>query len=392
MKREELKALLADAAARGGGAFMLNLAADDPIALLNRTLAAEKADALKAAVKDAAAEMKAEKIILLLPEDFNCNTNAFAIDGAEIVKAPRSLVLREVPAALHMLATGELRACPDERTYPSEGLEGKPVVIADAETLLAVEGRKFLILATADKRVFLEIPVGSAVGDILREQGLADSGKPVLLGGLTGRMVPAGTAVAVEDSPDFDLIRVYGPGECMAGAAAALFASAREESCQKCVLCREGSWHMMSIFGDVTGGKGTRESLPMIGDIGPLIARGAFCSFGRGMARLALSIVKSCRAELDAHIVRKQCPAGVCAAFNRKTYAIDPKKCSGNGDCVDECPEDAITFKKNFISMIDKDMCTGCGKCAEVCGEEAIVVYDGRMRVPDKPTRIGRFK
>lgn len=387
MKRSELKALLSDAAAHGGGTFVLNLAADDPIALLNRTLAAEKADALKTAAREAAAEMKAEKIVLLLPEDLD-----FALDGAETVKTARSLVLREVPAALHMLATGELRACPDERTYPSEGLDGKPSVIADAETLLAVEGKKYLVLATADKRTFLEVPVGTAVSDILSEQGISDSGKPILLGGLTGRMVPAGAAVAVEDSSDYDLIRVYGAGECMADAAAALFAAAREESCQKCVLCREGTWHMMSIFGDVTSAKATRESLPMIGDVGPLIARGAFCTFGRGMAQLAVSVVESCRAELDAHIVRKQCPAGVCAAFNRKTYAIDPKKCAGNGDCADECPEDAITFKKNFISMIDKDMCTGCGKCAEACEEEAIVVYDGKMRVPDKPTRIGRFK
>ena len=387
MKREELKALLADAAAHGGGAFVLNLAADDPIALLNRTLAAEKSDALKAAVKEAAAEMKAEKTVLLLPEDFD-----FAIEGAEIVKTTRSLVLREVPAALHMLATGELRACPDERTYPSEGFDGKPAVIADAEALLAQEGRKFLVLATPDKRTFLEVPVGKAVNDILSEQGVEDSGKPVLLGGLTGRMVPASAAGVVGDSSDYDLIRVYGTGECMADAAAALFAAAREESCQKCVLCREGTWHMMSIFGDVTSAKATRESLPMIADIGPLIAAGAFCTFGRGMARLAVSVVESCRAELDAHIVRKQCPAGVCAAFNRKTYAIDPKKCAGNGDCADECPEDAITFKKNFISMIDKAMCTGCGKCAEACEEEAIVVYDGKMRVPDKPTRIGRFK
>lgn len=387
MKRSDLKALLADAAGHGGGSFVLNLAADDPIALLNRTLAVEKADALKDAVKAAAAEMKAEKIVLLLPEDLD-----FSIDGAEIVKTARSLVLREVPAALHMLATGELRACPDERTYPSEGLDGKPAVIADAEALLAQEGKKFLILATADKRVFLEAAVGTAVSDILSEQGISDSGKPVLLGGLTGRMVPAGAAGAVEDGPDYDLIRVYGESECMADAAAALFAAAREESCQKCVLCREGTWHMMSIFGDVTAARATRESLPMIGDVGPLIAAGAFCSFGRGMARLAVSVVESCRAELDAHIVRKQCPAGVCAAFNRKTYAIDPKKCAGNGDCADECPEDAITFKKNFISMIDKAMCTGCGKCAEACEEEAIVVYDGKMRVPDKPTRVGRFK
>lgn len=386
MTRADLNALLSDAAGRGEGTFVLNLACDDPIALLNRTIAQEKPEALRAAAEGAALEMKAAKRVLLLPEGFD-----FAWEGAEAVYAPRSLVLRETPAVLHFLMKGELRACPDERSYPSEGLDGKPTVAADAVTLLHTDGLKPLVIVSADKRKFVEAPVGKDVGELLAEHGFAAE-KALLLGGLTGRMAAAGASLTVADEPDFDLLRPYAAGECMADAAATLLAAAREESCQKCVLGREGTWHMATIFGDVTAGKATRESLPMIEDIGPLIEAGAFCSFGRGMARLAVSIVAACRAELDLHIVRKQCPAGVCAAFNRKTYAIDPKKCAGAGDCVDECPEDAITFKKNFISMIDKDMCTGCGKCASACEEEAIVVYDGKMRVPDKPTRIGRFK
>ena len=388
MKTNELDALLADAAAHGGGTFVLNLAADDPIALLNRTLAKEKAEELQAAARSAAERMRAEKCVLLLPEDFD----GFTLEGAELLRAPRSLVLREAPAVLHFLDKGELRACPDERPYPSAGLDGKPVVAAEPSALLAKEGVKALAIVTADKRFFAEAAVGTPVADLLSAQGLSDNGKPLLLGGLTGRMVPAGGAGSVEDTPEFDCIRVYGAGECMADAAASLLAAAHEESCQKCVLGREGSWHLAAIFADVTAGKATRDSLPMVEDIGPLISHGAFCTLGRGMAKLAVSIVSACRAELDAHIVRKQCPAGVCAAFNRKTYTIDPKKCSANGDCADECPEDAITYKKNFISMIDKDMCTGCGKCVSACEEGAIVLYDGKMRVPDKATRVGRFK
>ena len=387
MKREELNTLLADAAGRGEGTFVLNLACDDPIALLNRALALEKGSELTAAAKAAAEQMKAVRCIVMLPEGLD-----YGIEGFETVIVPRSLVLREAPAALHMLAKGELRACPDERSYPTEGTDGKPAVLADAVTLLQQAGRKYIALVTPDKRALLDVALGASVSDILREQGVPHADKPILLGGLTGCMAPAGTALSVEDTSDYDLIRPYAANECMADASASLMAAAREESCQKCVLCREGTWHMAAIFGDVTAGKATRDTLPMIEDIGPLIQAGAFCFFGKGMARLAVSLLTACKAELDAHIVRKQCPAGVCEAFNRKTYAIDPKKCAANGDCVDECPEDAITFKKNFISMIDKAMCTGCGKCAAACEEGAIVVYDGKMRTPDKATRVGRFK
>ena len=387
MKREELNCLLADAAAHGGGTFVLNLACDDPIGLLNQALAAEKAEALRAAAAAAAAQMQAEKTVLLLPEGLD-----FALEGAETVRCARSLVLRETPAVLHMLDKGELRACPDERSYPSEGLEGKPVVVADAETLLAQEGVKYLTVVTRDKRALVEAPLGTSVRAVLDAQGVAKSDKPILLGGLTGRMVPAATDAAIADDPDFSLLRPYANDECMADAAASLMAAVREESCQKCVLGREGSWHLCAIFSDVTAGKATRESLPMIEDIGPLIQAGAFCSMGRGMAKLAVSIVSVCRAELDMHIVRKQCPAGVCSAFNRKVYCIDPKKCTACGDCVDECDEMAIEGKKNFIHMIDRAMCTGCGKCVSSCEEEAIVVYDGSMKLPDKLTRVGRFK
>ena len=387
MKREELNALLADAAAHGGGTFVLNLACDDPIALLNRALAENRADALRSAAAAAAKDMQASKTVLLLPEDLD-----FAIEGWETVRTARSLVLRETPAALHMLAKGELRACPDERSYPSEGLDGKPAVVADAVTLLAEEGKKALVLVAGDKRTLLEVAVGTPVSAILESNGVEKSGKPILLGGLTGVMVPGDTNAAVEDSADFDLIRPYAAAECMADQAAKLYAAVREETCQKCVLCREGTWHIATIFSDVTAGKASRDSLPMIDDIGPLIQAGAFCSFGQGMARLAVSICAVCKAELETHVLKKQCPAGVCAAFNKKVYVIDPKKCIANGDCVDECPEDAITFKRNFISMIDKAMCSGCGKCAAACEEGAIVVLEGKMRVPDKPTRVGRFK
>ena len=107
------------------------------------------------------------------------------------------------------------------------------------------------------------------------------------------------------------------------------------------------------------------------------------------MAQLFVSSVETNRDELEAHFIRKKCPAGVCAAFSKPV--IDPSKCTGCTDCLDVCDEDAITGKKKFIHMIDPDMCENCGKCAEACEEGAIVPQDGTIRVPKKLVRVGKF-
>ena len=60
-------------------------------------------------------------------------------------------------------------------------------------------------------------------------------------------------------------------------------------------------------------------------DICELIQIGALCSYGRNMARLALTAINVNQEEFDAHIKKKQCPAGVCKSF--ANYVIVPKDC-----------------------------------------------------------------
>ena len=495
-----LAELLADAAKHPGGSLIVNLASDDPLALLSQELLKQESGALLKAANMALDAMKGEKILLLETEATKADWEG---DKIERLTAPRSLVLRKTPAVLHYIKEKEIRACPDGRTYPSEGLEGASAVVAEPEALLqwvmstepscvkadaansdntdgsanevgaagsgnadgsankvgaagsgnsdasaneadsansgntdgsantavaAGSGNsdasaneansansdntdgsgawepsgnavKWMVLRKGTQRRLVKAAVGTKLWDLLSENGFSPE-KPLLLGGLTGRFVPAAEASALTvpaydpagENRDFDLVYVTEQSECLADLSAKLLGCVHEESCQKCVLGREGSWQLSEIFRDITLGKGSRENLPMVEDIAPLIAAGAFCGLGRGMARLSLSIASVCKDELTAHIVKKQCPAGFCAAFNRKTYVIDPQKCQANGDCADECPEAAITFKKKFISMIDKDMCTGCGQCVSACEEGAIVVNDGSIRTPVRATRVGKFK
>ncbi len=50
---------------------------------------------------------------------------------------------------------------------------------------------------------------------------------------------------------------------------------------------------------------------------------------------------------------------------------VDPEKCTGCGDCVEECPTDAIEMKDEK-AVVDEEECIDCGACVDVCPVEAI--------------------
>ncbi len=50
---------------------------------------------------------------------------------------------------------------------------------------------------------------------------------------------------------------------------------------------------------------------------------------------------------------------------------VDLAKCSGCGDCAENCPMDSITIVKEK-AVIDEDTCADCFACIEECPNEAI--------------------
>ncbi len=380
--------MAADAAGREHAALLVNLVGD----CLSAELAEVVRDKMATACTALAEYIGAEEILIAAPQGVSFN-----LSNARTVTVEPNPVLREESALYHILETGELRSAPLERKFPSQGYQGRPTAAIDGESLLKLyamtqpdyRDTKIVAVCQDGQSELAEVPLGTPVKNLLEELGATGS-KSVLLGGITGRFSDGTDEVSWDDR--FDSIHIYTDQDCMADVLAKLLAQAQEKSCGKCVLCREGVWHLAGIFQSVTQGKAKKEDLDMVLDIGPLIEVGAFCSFGQRMAGMAVSGLECNRPEIESHITKKKCPAGVCAAFNKKSYCIDPTLCTGCGDCEDECPEMAIEGKKKFIYMIDPDMCTGCGQCAGACDEEAIVVNDGSIKLPKKLTKVGKFK
>lgn len=53
-------------------------------------------------------------------------------------------------------------------------------------------------------------------------------------------------------------------------------------------------------------------------------------------------------------------------------YRIIDDKCARCGECLEECPMDAISVDAADRYVIDPDVCTDCGSCADICPEGAI--------------------
>jgi NADH-quinone oxidoreductase subunit F len=146
----------------------------------------------------------------------------------------------------------------------------------------------------------------------------------------------------------------------------------------------------MTIVEEMTAGKAKMTDIDLIKEISEIIEIGAYCSFGQKMPQLIVTGLDLFKDEVEAHIKKKNCPAGVCSAF--ASYCILPKQCTGCEECLDACPEDAIEGKKGFIHMINEDFCTKCGKCVDACEEGAIIKVTGaKPKVPTKLTKVGKF-
>ncbi|MGB2826692.1 MAG: NADH-ubiquinone oxidoreductase-F iron-sulfur binding region domain-containing protein [Dehalococcoidales bacterium] len=257
--------------------------------------------------------------------------------------------------------------------FASKGTQG-----SKGTKILALTGK---IKNTGLVEVAMGTPIRTVVFDI---GGGALDGKPIKAVQTGG---PSGGCLPVEKfdlAIDFDVLAeagsMIGSGgmvvmdeeTCMVDVAKYFLTFLQDESCGKCVPCRLGVDRMLEIITDITEGRGRPEQLDLLEELADTVSQTALCGLGKTAPNPVLSTLRYFRAEYEAHIKEKKCPAGVCQALI--TYSIDPDKCNGCGVCVRACAYEAISGKKKQVHVIDTQLCQKCGICRSECKFDAIRV------------------
>lgn len=295
--------------------------------------------------------------------------------------------------------------------FPAEsGLWGCPTVINNVETLATVphvilqgaqtfrqSGTKgspgtktFALTGHVANTGLIEVPFGVTLrkiifdigGGVIDNQGrpMPDGFKGVQIGG------PSGGCLTEEhlDLPlDFDSLQsigaMIGSGglvvmnntTCMVQMARFFMQFTQNESCGKCLLCREGTRQMLALLDDIIEGRADQETIVLLKQVAGAVGKGSLCGLGKTAPNPVFSTLRNFGSEIEAHIVQGRCPAGQCKALATPEILAD--KCKGCTVCLRKCPVDAIQGERKAPHVIDADKCIKCGECAKACRFDAII-------------------
>lgn len=286
-----------------------------------------------------------------------------------------------------------------------QGLFEKPTVLNNVETyanvpMIILNGadwyksigpenspgtKAFALTGSVKNTGLIEVPMGTTLREVIYDigGGIKNDGefKAVQIGGPSGGCL---ITPHLDVSLDFDSLKKMGAmigsgglvvmdnNTCMVEVARFFMNFTQNESCGKCVPCREGTKRMLEILEKIVAGKGELSDLDMLIELGETISETALCGLGKSAALPVLSTLKLFRDEYVEHVVDKKCVSHTCQAM--KNYVIDPELCKGCSKCARNCPVNAISGEIKNPFVIDPAICIKCGACQSNCPFGAIKV------------------
>jgi NADH:ubiquinone oxidoreductase subunit F (NADH-binding)/(2Fe-2S) ferredoxin len=306
------------------------------------------------------------------------------------------------------------RGMPRKRPpFPAvSGLWGKPTNINNVETYANVpwivahgaaayaaygaEGcrgtKAFSLAGKVVNGGLAEVPMGSTLRHVIFDVGggIKDGRefKAVQLGGPSGGCLPA----ALLDTPiDYESLAATGAivgsggmvvaddSTCMVDLARYFLQFTQNESCGKCVPCRLGTKRMLEILDRITAGEGRPDDITDLETLARTVKQTSLCGLGQTAPNPVLTTLKYFRAEYEAHIHERRCPAHACTALI--AYVIDADACTGCMLCAKKCPVNAITGAKKQAHAIDQGVCIACDSCRAACKFDAVKVVSGPAEI-----------
>ena len=237
------------------------------------------------------------------------------------------------------------RGQPEQRPpHPAtKGLRGLPTVVHNVQTLAAIPwiaingaeafakigapdcpGTILVQVRGADSTGVAEVPTGTSLRDIVGLAGALATGhavKAVLVGGPSGGILPA---EALDTPYTFAALRAAGAHvgsgsvvvaddrACIVDLARVLTRFCADEACGKTIPCRIGTRRLSEIGDRLAAGTSRAGDLDLLVDLASDIVASALCDHERLATLPLVSGMRYFKAELDEHLERGSCPAGVC--------------------------------------------------------------------------------
>ena len=207
-----------------------------------------------------------------------------------------------------------------------------PIIInkgADWYAKIGTEGSKgtkiFSLVGKINNTGLVEVPMGITLQEIIFDIGGGihknKKFKAVQTGGPSGGCLPAEKLdLPIDYASLIKAGSIMGSGgmivmdenTCMVDVAKYFLNFLRDESCGKCMSCREGTQRMWEIVTKICDGLGEMKDIDLLEELAEAVKDASLCGLGQTAANPVLSTLRYFRNEYEEHILRKKCSAMVC--------------------------------------------------------------------------------
>lgn len=187
---------------------------------------------------------------------------------------------------------------------PTRGLWQKPTIINNVETMMNIpqiilngaswfnqigteksKGTKvFSVSGDVRKPGVYELVLGSKLRELVEDLAKAEDIKVIQIGGATGRILPYSmidTPLAFENILGAGAVTVFNESRDIIEIVYKTLEFLAEESCGKCVPCREGTEALVQILKRFADGEGREKDFSLLEKLVPTMMLASMCGLGQ---------------------------------------------------------------------------------------------------------------